>query len=213
MAGPLVFWPNRKSAIGVRACSRVPRHHHLPGWSTTPPIAEVTVDEVKIAVRRVLSGMVLVLIDSSDDAQKKMIDTLDSVDDVRLVALAQEALQNFKRQKSYYDRIDGEYKTLRGDVDRLRNEMKNEEGALKEAAKAIAERDEIASKYRELKKQIDPEKQQLEIMYAIDEATAAIKEESTTLRKELGQRQTEIEALRVSKKRLREALDRLAGKD
>lgn len=38
-------------------------------------------------------------------------------------------------------------------------------------------------------------------------------DESSALRRELGQRQTEVNDLRASKRRLREALDRLAGKD
>lgn len=214
MAGPLRYWPNRKSKNGHRPLSRVPRHH-THAWSTTPPIAkedEVT-DTTTTDMRRILRGMVLAMTDSSDAAQAKTSAMLETIQDQVLVQIAQEALANFKRAKISYDKIENELKSVRKDIDRIRSEYSADETKLKEAMKATQERDDIAAKYKELQKQLDPEKHQLEIMYAIDEATKALREESAGLRRELGQRQTEIEALKNSKKRLREALDRLAGKD
>lgn len=165
------------------------------------------------AMRRVLRGMVLLVTDQAEDEQKKRAGQLESIDDARLAALAQEALFNLKRAKATFDQIQGELVGYRKELERMRKELALEERALLEAQKAVRERDDIAAKYKELQKQVDPEKHQLEIMYAIDEATKALKDESQSLRRELGQRQTEINDLKASKKRLREALDRLAGKD
>lgn len=162
-------------------------------------------------MRRIMRGMVIVVTDPS--SQDKVSTMLEITDDVRLTALAQEALANFKRAKAAFDQIQGELAGQRKELERMRQEVKVEERLLGEAQKAIKERDDIAAKYTELRKQVDPEKQQLEIMYAIDEATKSLKDESGALRRELGQRQTEVNELRASKKRLREALDRLAGKD
>jgi chromosome segregation ATPase len=206
------FYPNRKSRNGSRPLSRVPRVHRAPPWSTSPPTARKDpVSESLDPMRRILRSMVLLVTDSS--TQEKLSSMLENTDDVRLVALAQEAYANLKRAKTTLDQIQGELVGQRKELERIRKEFAVEERALLEAQKAIKERDDIAAKYKELQKQLDPEKQQLEIMYAIDEATAAAKEEATALRRELGQRQTEVNELRASKKRLREALDRLAGKD
>ena len=170
-------------------------------------------DETLSKVRLIMRGMVLVVTDSAAEVQEKRSEMLEAMDDAHLASLAMEALANIRRAKATYDNIDAELKDVRRTMDRLRKEYAVEESALKEAQKAIAERDDIAAKYKELQKQLDPEKHQLEIMYAIEEATSTLKEESVGLRRELGQRQTEINDLRASKKRLREALDRLAGKD
>lgn len=202
----------------MRSLSRTPRKHRHPAWSTTPPIAndEDSMEqphESLTKMRQVLRGMVLVVTDMSPERQSKFSSMLEGTDDTRLAALAQEALTNITRAKASYDRIEAELRDMRKTLERFRTEHAAEERALLEAQKAFRERDDFAAKLKELKKQVDPEKQQLEIMYAIDEATAKLKEESSGLRRELGQRQTEVEQLRASKKRLREALDRLAGKD
>lgn len=170
-------------------------------------------DENVERMRKVLRGMVLVVTDASSDAQSKMSAALGTMNDTRLAAVAQEALSNFKRAKSTYDALEAELQKMRKDLSRIRSEHAIEERGLLEAQKAIKERDDIAARYKELQKQSDPEKQQLEVMYAIDEATKAMRDESAGLRRDLGQRQSEISELRASKKRLREALDRLAGRD
>lgn len=223
MAGPLSWQPNRKSRNGMRALSKVPREHRYPPWSTTPPIAEEPMEHLKLQtdaepdaltkMRRVLRGMVLVVVERTGDAHDKMASMLEGTNDERLAALAQEALYSFTRLKAHYDKIDDEMRGMRKALEQIRTEHAAQERALVEAQKATKERDDIAAKYQELKKQVDPEKQQLEIMYAIDEATAKLKEENSAVRRELGQRQTEINDLKASKRRLREALDRLAGKD
>lgn len=129
-------------------------------------------------MRRVLRGMVLVVVDRSGDAQDKMSRMLEGTDDTRLAALGEEALANFKRFKDSYDKIDAEMREMRKALEGIRAEHSGHERALVEAQRAAKERDDIAAKYKELQKQVDPEKQQLEIMYAIDAATTALKDES-----------------------------------
>lgn len=170
-----------------------------------------TSSEATDAMRRVLRGMVTLLANQRDD--DKITAMLDGMDDARLALLAQESLTNIKRSKTAYDAVEGELVNMRKEIERIRAEFKDGERALQQATKAIGERDDLAAKLRDLQKQLDPEANQLKIMYAIDEATAKLKEESSALRRELGQRKTEVEELRVSKRRMREAIDRLAGKD
>lgn len=180
----------------------------------SPAAASVAVvEDNRTGARRVLRGLVLCATDPSEESQKRVASMLDGLDDVRLVQLATEALTNVKRVKSSYDEIEATIKKMRQELESVRGAMAAAERAVVDAEKARKERDDIAAKYAELKKQLDPEKQQLEIMYAIDEATKAAKDESVQLRRELAQRQAEVDNLRASKKRLREALDRLAGKD
>lgn len=167
----------------------------------------------RTGARRVLRGLVLASTDPSEEAQKRITAQLETLDDVRLVALATEALANIKRVKVGYDALEADLKAMRKALEVIRADHASMESVLADAEKAIRERDDIAAKYQELKKQFDPEKQQLEIMYAIEEATKAQRDESAALRRELAQRGSEVENLRASKKRLREALDRLAGKD
>ena len=50
-------------------------------------------------------------------------------------------------------------------------------------------------------------------MYAVEAATKAKADEIATLRREVAQRDSDVEALRASKKKLRMALDKITGKD
>lgn len=212
---PYRWWLNRKSKNGSRELSRTPRRLRVPGWSTTPPIAkekEIAMDMSDVDMwRKLLQDMVLAV--TSEDAQGKTSEMLADMDDKRLAAIAREALSNLKRAKTVSDSFGKQLADMRKETERIRKEFAVEERALLEAQKAIRERDDIAEKYNRLQKEHDPEKHQLQIMYAIDETRAEAKEEMSALRRELGQRQTEVNELRTSKKRLREALDRLAGKD
>lgn len=218
-------WPpgyllNRKSRLGHRPLARMPRAHRQP-WFTTPPIASETEETMEgqqqqndrptEPMRRILRSLVSLVASKGDDP--KQIAAIEGMDDVRLAALAQEALANITRAKKLYDSVDTGLGDMRKELDRIKAEHRQDERALAEAQKAIRERDDIAAKYRELQKQVDPDAAQLKIMYAIDEATKAMKDEAAGLRRELAQRQTEVNELKASKKRLREALDRLAGKD
>lgn len=224
MSAPLSWRPNNKSRIGLRSLSRTPRTLRHPPWSTTPPIAEgepmgqpqplQQTEDALTKMRRVLRGMVLVVTDANDEqARSKLTAMLENTDDVRLAALGMEALANFQRLKSTYDKIDVQMRETKKSLEALREGMAAEERALASAKKAIEERDDIAAKYKELKQQLDPEKQQLEIMYAIDEATKTSKEELANVRRELMQRKSEVDELRESKRRLRKALDAATGKD
>jgi chromosome segregation ATPase len=217
VAGPLVFWPNRKSALGLRACSKLPRGHRAP-WSTLPPIAKgglmgVVNDADVEAMRKVLGRLLLVMTDPTEAQQQKAERMLAEMPDEALALTASEALTGVRRLKTSFEGLENQLATLRKEIEQIRMLEAASRRELADGQKAIKERDDIAAKYKELQKQLDPEKQQLEIMYAVDAATVALKEETAKLRSELAQRQGEIETLRASKKRLREALDRLAGKD
>lgn len=218
MAGPLSFWANRKSRNGARHLSRVPQRHREP-WCTTPPIAKETkettmaetVNEKTLSeMRRILRGMARVMGD--EDPSPQLLNMLDTMDDARLCAVAQEALANFQRSRGLLRSLSAEVKETKKAIDVVREENKAAERTLIDAAKAIKERDDLAEKYKELKKQVDPEKQQLEVMYAIEEATKKQQEEIAATRRELAQRTSEVAELRESKKRLKEALNRLADK-
>lgn len=171
-----------------------------------------TVEPVGAEARGLLRRLVLAATGESEEAQKRTTAMLDGLDDSRLMVLANESLANLQRIRVSFDEIDGGLKEMRRELERSRNEHKVDTALLAEAEKAIKERDDIAAKYQELKKQVDPEKHQIEIMYAIDEAKKEQADEVVALKRELGQRLSEVNELKASKKRLREALDRLAGK-
>ncbi len=209
---------DRKSLIGHRPLSRVPRRHRLPPWSTIPPIAPCAPmdgNEAERVLTKVIAPMRDLLIDvacavANDDSEVSM--SVRQLDDQRLIAVAREAVSNFKRTMTGYRSVESELLQMRKDMNEYRNEQRLEERALEAAKKALAERDDIAAKYKELQKQIDPERRQLEVMYAVDEATKAARAEASTLRRDLAQRQSEIDALKATKRKLREAMDRLADK-
>jgi hypothetical protein len=204
---------NRKSANGSRALSRVPREHST-AWSTTPPIAqqESTMESPTTnEMRRILRGMVAVM--SGAQGLQMQPAGLAELDDARLCALAQAALENFGRMKTTFDGVEGDIRRVKKELEEMRLADSNAERLLAEAKKAVDERDDLARKYKALQKEVDPERRQLEIMYAIDEATKALKDEAAGLRRDLAQRGSEVESLRATKRKLREAIDRLAGKD
>lgn len=80
----------------------------------------------------------------------------------------------------------------------------------KEREEHEAAREKLIAEIRALKKEIDPDEIRLKIMYAVDEATAAKDKVIAEQRATIVTMQSEIEELKRAKKRLREALDRLA---
>lgn len=206
---------NRKSKNGHRALSRVPRQHRVPPWSCTPPIAKETAvnEQQLIDARRIMRELVLAVTGKGESDQRTAHKMLDEIDDTRLIALANEALTNFRRVHKMFETWDKELGDTRKTINRLRTELDEDAARLAEVTRAIEERDDLAVKYKELQKRLDPERAQLEIMYAVEAATKEVRDEIAGLRRELAQRNSEIDNLRASKKKLREAIARLTDKD
>jgi hypothetical protein len=210
---PLGYLVNNKSRIGHRKLSRLPRELAAP-FATTPPIAKETpMPEPGLpdTVRRLLRELVLAFVD--EDQRERTTKMLDQVDDTRLSVLGWDTLGSTKRMRETYVKFLEELKQCRKELQEISKDNNHAEQALVEAQRAIKERDDIAAKYKELQKQLDPEKAQLEIMYAVEAATKAKADEIATLRREVAQRDSDVEALRASKKKLRMALDKITGKD
>lgn len=209
MAGPLVFWPNRKSRNGLRRLSRVPRRLYRPTWFTTPPIAKE--DAVSEEVNNLLIQVFNCVASSvGEPAETGLIVTDGVVLCQRILKMMPKLLVQRRdiltREVEYADKeiavAEAELAAQQAKQRQLVAESEREEIA--------AERDDIAAKLSALRKEVDPEAIQLRIMYAADEATTAKQRELAEARSEIATLKSEVEELKRGKKRLREALDRLA---
>jgi hypothetical protein len=183
MAGPFTWWPNRKSAIGLRQCSKRP-YAHSRVFVTAPPVA-----------------------------RSPMLDlnTL-GVDEKTMLRAEIERLQSENR------RLVAREADLREDAQRLLESSdaiaRHSEGTTarcKEVVEAAkAEFIELRKQLAAAQKEADPDTIALKIMYAVDAATERHQREVAELRAVISTKDTEIAELKRSKRRLREALDRLS---
>jgi hypothetical protein len=180
MAGPLVFWANRKSKLGLRhnVSKRPYAYAHRRPFVTTPPIAE-----------------------------EPMLDltTLGGVDEL---ALVKDENAKLKRQN------EGLRADLREMLDGTAAQLDRSERTLAEARRLVestqSEFEQLRAELRDARKEADPETLALKIMYGVDAATEHHHRELGELRAVIATKDSEISELKRSKRRLREALDRLS---
>lgn len=183
MAGPFTWWPNRKSAIGLRNCSKRP-YSHSRVFVTQPPIAGTPMLDLNTL------GV---------DKERMLLSKIEQLESENRRLLAREA--------------DG-----RERVEQLlaSSKMITEHSARLQAdCRAVVEQSktEFADLRRQLaaaQKEADPDTIALKIMYGVDAATEHHKREIAELRAVIAAKDSEIAELKRSKRRLRDALDRLS---
>lgn len=177
MAGPFTWWPNRKSAIGLRNCSKRP-YSHSRVFVTQPPIAgsPLGVDKERMLLSRIeqLEGELRKAAARDADGREKMAALVESSD-----AVLKNAQETQRRCNAIVDASKSEFHELRGKL---------------AAAEKAADPDTIA----------------LKVMYGVEAATAHHQRELAEMRGQLAAKDSEIAELKRSKRRLREALDRLS---
>lgn len=112
-----------------------------------------------------------------------------------------------EREIGRLEPIEGQLHSFKDDQTRLSRELKS----LGRELDAIAKENEAkTADLRKLRKEIDPDEIKLRIMYAVDEAMIAKDKELEETRAQLRAHESEIDELKRSKKRLREAIERLS---
>lgn len=210
MAGPLVFWPNRKSRMGARRLSRVPRRLFRPPWFTTPPIAK------EDDMRNKLDLTVLPSTLAATNTAGQFAEHLTAVHELvkthapHLLASYAALLTDFEASADREDALlrlrKENIETKRQLVEALRAHLPFEE-----QLKALREQlGEAMAEQRRIRKEHDADAIELRTLYRIDEAMAEHRKELAAAKETIATKDSEIAELRRSKKRLREALDRLA---
>lgn len=204
MAGPLVFWPNRKSKLGLQQSSKVPRTHRY-NWFTTPPTMKNT--ELKL-LRQARNS-----IDAVDDPEFR--DSFITDVDRKLPEYA-------GILRHLFTLLDGRAKAVREGRELVQDAEKwlEESRAMADRCKVIAkenldlrvENEAKTADLRRLRAEIDPDEIRLKIMYAVDKATADRDEQLRTARAEIVDLRSRIDELERSKRKLRDALARLSEK-
>lgn len=204
MAGPLVFWPNRKSRLGIRTLSNLAKRASHRAWFTTPPIAEDTMKEAAFEAAE-LNRWIM----GEQDKRKRIRLVLEKVGPDLLAAfddVVLEASEGNRAARELEDRL-ADLKRVEGSLLDMKRTV---EAVRRELAAVSRENDEKTADLRALRKEIDPEEIKLRIMYATDDALIAKNAELAKEKAFSAALTSRVAELERSKKRLREALDRLS---
>lgn len=183
MAGPFTWWPNRKSAIGLRNCSKRP-YSHSRVFVTTPPIAEnpmLDLNTLGVDEKEVLRSHVAHL---ESELRKAAARESDVREDMKLLLATTEELSKHADERLAEARVIVE--------------------------KAKTEYEKMRATVIAAQKEADPDTIALKVMYGVDERTEHHAREKAELRGIIAAKDSEIAELKRSKRRLREALDRLS---
>lgn len=177
-----VFWANRKSKLGLRKLSKRP-YRHCRAWSTQPPVGEDPMFTLKS-----------IALDELSAAKEEVVRSRGEIRELR------EQLDAMRHLERAYVEI----KQLANDAEAA---LARNRCLLEEAQEAV---DAALESERQARKEADPDTIALKVMYGVDEAMKEQRREVAELRALLAQRDEEIAELKRSKKRLREAIDRLS---
>lgn len=204
MAGPLVFWPNRKSKHGAQASSKVPRAHRKP-FATEPPVMRTKLKPSRTQLDRfgTLDHPDL-LAEMRSEIASEMPGYLEIFD---LVLKHRDALASMVKVLEDKEKLHSDAARV---LDEAQAELRKLENVTKENARLREENEAKTADLRKLRDQVDEDKIQLRILYAIDEACAERDGELKAARGEIAELKSRIAELESSKRKLRDALNRLS---
>lgn len=204
MAGPLVFWPNRKSKHGAQSSAKVPRAHRKP-FATEPPVMKT---KAKLFERPIDRYGTLDHPDLLAEMRSGMArDMPGYVEVFDLVLKHRDALASMVKVLEDKEALHSETAKV---LDEAQAEIRKLESVTKENTKLREENEAKTADLRKLRDQIDEDKIQLRILYAVDEACAGRDGELKAARGEIAELKSRIAELESSKRKLRDALNRLS---